>query len=694
LYASTAAQSRDFTFLGLISHRAELKATDRTANDDTSGSDAALAALKNNLASYEQVKQANQTNITNTVLPAPKSRFEAAKNQKSGRKNNLLGSQAATPSLSAIGTPRSSQGPTSVPASEDDVKMQAMRTPVIHLLAMGATTSESILTKTHIPKVDLDQILQKSGKKVDGKWELADRAFRDLDVWAFDYPSQKERQSAIDGAIRAYDRLRLGKDEKLWQMLLPKEERGKGTILSKLQLGGSHVNRGLTPSYQPSPMPHLDAAGDSRVASAANTPRLGATTPRPSSSKGDVMKRLLSKDPKRAQVAEQTKEKKRKDREAAASDREGGRPVKKQATQSTGSNTKSAEFVHSSDEDSGEDAVTRNQSKPTKEIPKVKPETRPAAAEASSPDSSDPVVKSKVARKPVAHGNSSSATSKKIDSPALKANKPVPAGRATPQTNGNLSAPNTQHKSQRSPQKQDSRPNVPSPLGAARPRVASDVSDRAAVGVQRVKSGGSDTPKGLGISRETNNHQTKTAVNGSEDSDMAKKRQPVAKQQKASTNGTTPKPSLTNGAAHKPDTSVKRKADEPLLQGQNGTSGIKHHKTNSSSSQSQKSRSDSSTANNETPRTSPNGLLDGDGSDSTVSVVDTITYSQGVSLAESFQKHWYPAYEKLYNELESKEGRGETIDKEERDRLWGMHRRLEQRKREIQAASRREHGDE
>merc|ERR1711881_404091 len=48
--------------------------------------------------------------------------------------------------------------------------------------------------------------------------------------------SEEDRQAAIENAIRAFDRMRLPKDDPLWQKLLPKADRGKGITLSKLAL--------------------------------------------------------------------------------------------------------------------------------------------------------------------------------------------------------------------------------------------------------------------------------------------------------------------------------------------------------------------------------------------------------------------------------------------------------------------------
>lgn len=700
MFTSTnTASSTDFTFTRLISHRGRVTSKEPKASDDTSGSDAALAALKSSLASYEQEKQAKQTNITNSVLPMPKNRFDAARKERLEKKrpgHNGL-SQPASPLLSATATPRLSAAPTSAPASENDAKMQAMKKPLIHLLAMGPLSHEEIVKKTHIPKADLDDILLRIGKQNDGKWQLMDRASKDLDVWDFEYSSQEDRQAAIDNTVRAFDRMRLGKEETLWQMLLPKKDRGKGIVLSRLNMGGG--NRGLTLHYQPSPMHQLDNGGDVKLASGANTPRLGGSTPRPGSSKGDVTKRLLSKDPKKARALEEAKEKKRKEREAAAaSDREGGRPAKKPATKKATSNIKSAEFVHSSDDASDDEIELKksneSQLKVNKEAQKsIAKSQSTAVTSTSSSDSSDAPIKSKVA----------SNTKTKTSPSAVKANgpsspktaKPVKASeKATPQktANSNLSAPNSQHKNSKSPHLPNGRPSVPSPLGAARPRVASDVSDRGAVGVQKVRQG-AETPKGLGISDGgRKRHDTITSVeslSSSKTIDSTNEKSTTAGKDAHAAAPEMARKKVLASTERKTEVTAKRKSDDDA----SGSHAAKHRKTESGSTQSHKSQPSSERLPNGTSQSqaSPSITLENGGSiDDASTVMDSITYMQGVNLAEQFRDKYYPAYAKLYDEQAAKEARGETVTREERERLLDMHNRVAQMKREMDVASQRE----
>ncbi|KAI7321824.1 hypothetical protein KC367_g1477 [Hortaea werneckii] len=692
LYASTAAGTlSDLTFSTVVSHRGGPKVHDNKSGDGTAGSDAALAALQNSLASYEQEKQAKQSNIVSSVLPA-KGRGATGKNRP------VLGAQQSFKALNGgNATARAVTSAPSVSNTEASVRQQALRKPLIHLLAIRPASTEIIASKTHIPKEDLESTLQKIAKQESGKWQLSDKAYRDLDVWSFGYTSPEDRQNAVDNAIRAYDRQRVGKDDQLWQLLLPKEERGKGVILSRLHGGAtSQVNRGLTPNYSRSPLPEADKAGESKTSSAINTPKIGASTPRQASGKGDVMKRLLSKDPKKARAMEEAKEKRRKDREVAretnASDREGSKSSKRQAPKKENPKVKSAEIVHSSDDESGEegevkeDEITGVDSKlsPEKPKPAEKQKGRPADDKAAAQTTDS---KAKSAGKPKAPAD----PAKSIASLAGKAGTPLGAGKTTPRSTNGLSAPASQHKSQRSPQKPASKPNFPSPLGAARPRVASDVSDRSGIGIQRTKQG-VGTPQGLGISNGfRKRHDTVTSDGSSSSSGNDKKRTEerasTKTQQKPTVKSSEDvKPLPANRTTSKLQNGVKRKAETAANSGRE--EAAKHRKTDSMSSQSQKSHSGSTGTAQSTARTSPEGA-EGSGSDSTGSVLDSVTYSQGVNMAEKFRDDYYPAYTKLYDEQAAKEAKGEVITKDERERLWAMHRRLEQMKREIEIASQR-----
>jgi RNA polymerase II elongation factor ELL len=85
----------------------------------------------------------------------------------------------------------------------------------------------------------------------------------------------------------------------------------------------------------------------------------------------------------------------------------------------------------------------------------------------------------------------------------------------------------------------------------------------------------------------------------------------------------------------------------------------------------------------------PDAVFDSGSSDSSGSVIDTITYEQGVEKAKKFREQFYPQYVRLHDSISERQKKGETIQKDEREKLWRMHRRLEELKREIGVAAKR-----
>lgn len=138
-------------------------------------------------------------------------------------------------------------------ANERAVKIKALRTPLIHFLAARPASVTLLVKHLGCKQDELLEVLNKVGKEfrpIPDKWTLNDKAFKELDVWNFDYPNQDDRQLAINCAISAFDRMRISTKEKVWDMLLPKNERGKGKILSNLDLHKGPIKQSSTPRIQ------------------------------------------------------------------------------------------------------------------------------------------------------------------------------------------------------------------------------------------------------------------------------------------------------------------------------------------------------------------------------------------------------------------------------------------------------------
>tara|TARA_R110002003_G_scaffold279_10_gene18102 strand:+ start:447 stop:2084 length:1638 start_codon:yes stop_codon:yes gene_type:complete len=149
---------------------------------------------------------------------------------------HLAPSKLGSPMLSGPSSPMHRRPPTSQPGSTHDVVINALRVPVIHLLARRPDTESSLAQTCRTSTANMRELLPKIAKRASpdtDKWQLTDKAFREINPYKFPYQSSDDREQAIDSAIKSFDRQRLAKDDKLWQILLPREERGQGICLSR-----------------------------------------------------------------------------------------------------------------------------------------------------------------------------------------------------------------------------------------------------------------------------------------------------------------------------------------------------------------------------------------------------------------------------------------------------------------------------
>ncbi|RDW87621.1 hypothetical protein BP5796_03315 [Coleophoma crateriformis] len=256
LYQSTSSRQSspeaEPRYLAMFSHTqflprarpitAQSAAAKSKAAAPASSQDPALAALQGALASENAKKAENTTKyIKDGTLPLPGKRGAAKVTNKSKflSQNRSLGSDTTrsmptSPALSGVGSP--SLGPTSVPLSQQKAeRAKEARRPVIHYLALRPFSEREILSKIGGDQTETYDALQKVADEINGKWELRKNYWKELDVWRFDYGSEDDRQMVIDNAVKQYDKMRMGISEPQWDRLLPKEERGTGKCLSKLQ---------------------------------------------------------------------------------------------------------------------------------------------------------------------------------------------------------------------------------------------------------------------------------------------------------------------------------------------------------------------------------------------------------------------------------------------------------------------------
>lgn len=138
-------------------------------------------------------------------------------------------------------------------------RAKEQRFVLVHELAVQDRSSDYLKAKWQGKPEEFRSALEKvADKGTDTKlWSMRKSHWKELNVWKYDYDSQDERQKAIDNAVRQYDKQRLSASEPEWQKLLPKEERGKGKCLSRLQ---ASLAKGPA---QPAPKIKVQKADDS-----------------------------------------------------------------------------------------------------------------------------------------------------------------------------------------------------------------------------------------------------------------------------------------------------------------------------------------------------------------------------------------------------------------------------------------------
>lgn len=535
------------------------------------------------------------------------------------------------PSSPAIGASRSPAiaPPTSAPSVYDEKtqKLQALRTPLIHLLAVRQVSAKFLSQKTCCSEDECNEVLNKVGQKHyldQAKWNLTDKSYKELDVWAFPYPSEFERQFAIDRAVAAFDRMRISREEHIWQMLLPKDERGKGKILSKLNLHSGPLAKSTTPRI------HVQATDDSAhgghetgndsdkkdrlgpndAHSMARSKSQDQITKKKVSEREAQSKRLL-KNPKKTAVP--------KPKEAPSTVKKGN----KKTAAASNSTPKSAEFVQESDED--EDMIdvenkpssSMTQAEEVKQTPKV-----------------DSKTSSGITTKPRISEGKGAKTQKKAPAPFHK-----PAGSKSTASNASISKARSKFSdsSQSSVPKTKSvsrtSPHKPSPLGSSPPTNASDLDNDA---TSHLTSSNSSTPLAT----------QSRIISGSNVSINARTSSQVA-------------PKTT-------EIPLKRKADEMEAHVNNSSGSLTNSRGNP-------------VKRHKAPILSP---PPSDGSSSTATTSRSSSppsiRSRTIDKALHF-KTYYAKYEKLHRELSERRDRSEA----DVEKLFTMHKRLVALKDEI-----------
>lgn len=554
-------------------------------------------------------------------------------------------------------------------------RSQALRQPLVHLLAARPASQKLLVRHLNCKDEDVEEVLHKIGKpfRLDqSKWDLQDKAFKELDVWDFNYPNQEDRELAIGRAISAFDRMRLSTQEKLWDMLIPKEERGKGKILSHLNLHKGPIQPATTPKIHIQPTsnesknedPVHGNESDQKDRLAPNAEPMarsrshGPIKKTKISEKEAQSKRLLSKGPKKVAPASKEKETHPAVKKGAPGN------AKKVAA------PKSSEFVNESDEEDGlDDATTlHTQSLPPKKAEKSsKTPKEPVSGQPAGKTTSSKGPKHAISSQPTAAATIKKNSSKPATpSHATATSKPKPTVKNT--VNGRDVRDQASKNANRTPtvpaKVQDKHPNPPTPSSASNPAPKHRLSDssqgsttmKKTLSRQRTTSS-PHKPSPLGSSPPTNASDFDNPEQSSTSST------PLISQM-SKVNGTQYciSPRLNGHARNASSHSLKRKACDldsdihnhgvPLANG--SLNGYTNGKVNSGKRHK---------ASDITPPTTDS---------------DDEPLALALKKAQSFKKY-YASYEKQYREV----SQIENPPQEKLDELMRMHNRLAELKEQI-----------
>lgn len=404
-------------------------------------------------------------------------------------KAKLLSNYASTPkSITTSPALNATHSPNLTPqisASQQVIeRKREQRFTLVHELAVMDRSTDYLKNKWPGKEEDFRPTLEKMAdfNSDAKKWTMKKSCWKELDVWKYDYDHPDDRQTVIDNAIRQYDKQRLSSSEIEWQRLLPKEERGKGKCLSRLQ---ANLARGPP---QPAPKIKVQKADDSSGSkdetdgpgndkpkhggesmSRSNSNSLPAKPKKPSAQEAQA-KRLLSNSKAKPAAAPKTS------------------PSKAKPTAKNDRRVLSAAIIENSDSSGDEVPMMKSKPAPTKSKDTVIVNTRPSAP------AREPVKKPPVKR-PREESDSSSSSGTPL-SKRIKPKQPLPAPSSRPH------APKSSQQGQsratsssfRSKPPNNTSPTKSSPLASSPPTNASDLDEDAPPMQKKRKADKEDKP--------------------------------------------------------------------------------------------------------------------------------------------------------------------------------------------------------
>ncbi|KAF4976971.1 hypothetical protein FZEAL_6442 [Fusarium zealandicum] len=471
------------------------KAAKSSKSTASSGLDSDIEALQNGLAAHAASREKARL-VDN--LPAKKGTIKVKGKLLSGY-NSTPRSIPQSPGQVSLGSP--SMTPSASQQQTDRTKED--RAVLVHELAVSDRSLDYLSKRWSGEQEDLEPTLRKVADYISDakKWAIKKLKWRELDVWNYDYDTQEARQKAIDNAVRQYDKQRVSISEPEWERLLPKEERGTGKCLSRVQ---ANLVKTSTPSIN---VEMADGSGTPRDnaesldmgrARAGGEPmsRSGSnplpTKPKKPSAQDAQVKRLLGKSKAKATPAKAPSSK-------VSSVKASPTKARPTSVKPTGGRVLSQAIISNSDT-SGDEGPPVVKSKPAPK-PAPKPVSRPAPRPKETviakprPVMREPMKQQTVTKRPREDDDSSSSSGTPL-SKRIKPKQPLPGPRlkhrpsdASQNSRGTVTSTSLKSK--------NTSPTKSSPLASSPPTNASDLENEApsaSIATKKRKAEGANRP--------------------------------------------------------------------------------------------------------------------------------------------------------------------------------------------------------
>lgn len=416
--------------------------------------DSDIEALQNGLAAHDAARE--RARVVEKLPVGGKGRNKLLSNYASTPK-----SIPTSPGLIAARSPNTTPRITTTEQVMERKKEQ--RFALVHELAIADQTTEHLEGKWTGKEEEFRPTLEKMAhySSDSHRWTMKQPCWRELNVWKYNYASQDDRQAAIDRAIPQYDKLRLSSSENEWQRLLPKEERGKGKCLSRLQ---ANIAKGPPQKIKVQKTDDSSGSKDDAVSPESDKPRAGGESMSRSNSNS------LPKKPKKPTAQEAQAKRLLGNSKSKTTSVPKTSPSKPKVVVKNDRRVLSAAIVENSDSSEDEASAVKTKPGPSKIKDTVVVNTRP-------PVSQEAVTKPAVKRareEPDSSSSSETPLSKRI-----KPKQPLPAPKPRTQITkaSHHSQARVSSSAYRSKNTSNTSPTKSSPLASSPPTNASDLDE-------------------------------------------------------------------------------------------------------------------------------------------------------------------------------------------------------------------------